>query len=253
MLTNLLEMTRFPTIETPESSFELWLGMKLVSIFRTSMFTSSSTKTKVIEDSCLLYLCLYHLYICVQCVSMCLFAVSSRNTLCCVLPPRRCLPALRSTRSQYATHPTRLRQTTRFSQLFGRVYSSNTAWIASSNGNFVDASWFINPMNVLMCTTMLSRSVYFSLTIFLIREPLFRAFFLPYRAESLCHKSSTFVSFATCWRMLTPTHCLMVATTFLFRVFHSDLLHPLVYLSYLSSHLGLLTIRRSSILIFQST
>ena len=145
-----------------------------------------------------------------------------------------------------------LSDTTRFSQLSGRVHCSNMAYIASSNGNFVDASWFTSPMKVLMCTTMLSPYVYFSLTIFLIREVLFRTFFLSYMAESLCHNSWAFVSLATCCRILMSTHYLMVATTCLIRVFHSDSI-TLVGISALSvGSYKSLTIKRSSILIFQS-
>ena len=61
--------------------------------------------------------------------------------------------------------------------------------IASFNENFVVATWFTNPMKVLMWTTMLSPSLYFSLTIFLNREVLFRAFSLSYHPDKLCHIS----------------------------------------------------------------
>ena len=49
--------------------------------------------------------------------------------------------------------------------------------------NFDDVSWFTNPMKVLMCTTMLSPSMYFSLTNFLIREVSLRTFFLSYMPQ----------------------------------------------------------------------
>ena len=82
-----------------------------------------------------------------------------------------------------------LRVTTRFSQLSGRVHNSRMACIASSRGNLVAASWFTYPMNVLTCSTMVSPSVYFSLTIFLIKDVLLREFFLSYRPHNFCHIS----------------------------------------------------------------
>ena len=94
------------------------------------------------------------------------------------------------------------------------TYSSRKVCITSSNGNFVVANWFTSPMKVFMCTIMLSLSLYFSLTIFLIKEVLLRAFILSYKVEGLCHILWAFVLPATCWRM--------VATAFLIRSFHSD-------------------------------
>ena len=71
-----------------------------------------------------------------------------------------------------------LRVTTRFSQLSGKVHISRMAYIASSRGNLAAARWFTYPMTMFMCSTMPSLSLYFSLTIFLIKDVLLRAFFL---------------------------------------------------------------------------
>ena len=63
--------------------------------------------TELIEDPFLLhlYLCLEHLCICVVLRICVLFVVLSRNTMCCVLPPRRCSLELRSTRSSTPRSP----------------------------------------------------------------------------------------------------------------------------------------------------
>ena len=71
-----------------------------------------------------------------------------------------------------------LRVTTRFSQLSRRLHISRIACIASSRGNLVATSSFTCPINVFMCSTMLSPSLFFNLTIFLIKDVLLRAFFL---------------------------------------------------------------------------
>ena len=142
--------------------------------------------------------------------------------------------------------------TIRFSQLSDRVHCNSMACISSCNGNFTDANWFTIPIKVLMCTAMLSPYVYFSLSIFLIREVLFRAFSLSYRAKSLCYSSRALVSLATCCRSLMSTLCLIVATAFLFRILHSESITPFGISLFSIGSYKSFTIRRSSILIFQS-
>ena len=71
--------------------------------------------------------------------------------------------------------------------------------------------------------------------------------------NNLCHILQAFMLLATCCKTLTSTHCLMVATTFLFKIFHSNSNTPLdISLLSMGSYKSL-TIKRSSILIFVIT
>ena len=80
--------------------------------------------------------------------------------------------------------------TTGVSQLFGRE-PNNKANTSLTRGTSIEVVWLMSPWKEFRCSAMLEPSWYLSLTILLMTETLFRAFFFSNMPPIFFHKTST--------------------------------------------------------------